>query len=1042
MPPRPSSFEQIADLIRQTRGRLRARACLIAAAWALVALVAVSAAVVITGAFIAQGGGLRAGAIVALSVALLVVSVRFLWRPWRQWRGDDAVAEHLEQGVPTLRDGLRASIQFGAQWGQSDDDPQMVAALADSVVAELGQRDLRPVTPMAPAKRPWMIASGALVAALTLALVFPGVVRKGFAALAPSPEIDGAKVTGPLVGDLTIKLIYPDYTGRPDRLIPNTSGDFEAPKGTRVQVSATTLAPAQAVFIRFGELPQEGEDATDDAAETPETSEADEGATDDSQKSAVGAEIPLTLSEGRDATGEFVVTEAGRWRFTVVDAKGDSLVEGVKRRIKLEADREPHVELKLPEADMEIDDLQSFPVVWSANDDFGMTKANVVLSLAADPEHPEKIPQPRVAGTRVRGEDEVDLSVIQAQPGDRIALTVEVFDNNTVDGPQRGVSVTRYITINSPEAKHFEISDKLRALVDQFVDVLADRLEVDLQAPGEVPVPGRVDALIGVTTAAANALGDLLSEMVDDPLTPKEVRLALLGRLGELEKAVDLEQQVLAQQRDALEQQAAPAVRRQAKKNEQVIDKVEQTILLLEAMVARLAIEDLMAIKDRIQADKENLRQLIEEYKKNPDDQLKARIMREIQRLKQRIDEMRARMAQMRQKLPEEFLNLDGLKNDEMTDGLKDSKDALSEMEKMLEEGNIEDALKALEEMTQALDDITKALDQDFQELHSETNPEMQRAINELMDQTRDLMKQQEKIQQETDEAAKAQAEAQRKLLEEQMKAQMDRIKQRAKRLEELAKDIDGRRMPSYQQEDLNALRQRADDLKGALDREALMEALEMAERSADHLDTLERLERNRGPMNTEGNKSKIMQGKGVNELIIQDLSEILEQAQRMAQQSQDQEQMQQMSQRQQRLGQQAQRLQQRIQRRRQQAPSMPGDAEERAQRAGDAMRRAGQRLGQGKPRQAQSEQQQAMNELKGLMKDMQQSLKPQRAERPGQQQQQGRRGTRNDKVRIPGADEYQAPAEFRQELLEAMKDRAPEAYEEQVRRYYESLVQ
>ena len=45
------------------------------------------------------------------------------------------------------------------------------------------------------------------------------------------------------------------------------------------------------------------------------------------------------------------------------------------------------------------------------------------------------------------------------------------------------------------------------------------------------------------------------------------------------------------------------------------------------------------------------------------------------------------------------------------------------------------------------------------------------------------------------------------------------------------------------------------------------------------------------------------------------------------------------------------------------------------------------------------------------------------------------------DKVRIPGSEEYRVPEEFREEILEAMKAKAPERYQEQVKRYYEELV-
>ena len=43
--------------------------------------------------------------------------------------------------------------------------------------------------------------------------------------------------------------------------------------------------------------------------------------------------------------------------------------------------------------------------------------------------------------------------------------------------------------------------------------------------------------------------------------------------------------------------------------------------------------------------------------------------------------------------------------------------------------------------------------------------------------------------------------------------------------------------------------------------------------------------------------------------------------------------------------------------------------------------------------------------------------------------------------VRIPGADEYRAPREWREELREAMREQAPEKFRDEVRRYYEELV-
>jgi hypothetical protein len=45
------------------------------------------------------------------------------------------------------------------------------------------------------------------------------------------------------------------------------------------------------------------------------------------------------------------------------------------------------------------------------------------------------------------------------------------------------------------------------------------------------------------------------------------------------------------------------------------------------------------------------------------------------------------------------------------------------------------------------------------------------------------------------------------------------------------------------------------------------------------------------------------------------------------------------------------------------------------------------------------------------------------------------------EKVEIPGAEAYKAPEEFRKDLMEAMKQGAPEKYKGEVSRYYQELV-
>ncbi len=1000
MTPPPPAFERIERALRLTRRRLRLRAGVSALGWLLAAGGVALAIAVLVGAAGASSVWAR-GALVALGlIGIGAVAARVLW-PLRGTGRDAAVAAHLEDQLGTLHDGLLASVQFRAAWPDVPaGSPALVEGLAHQMAARLDGADLGALTPLRPARRGWIAAGGVAVAWAILLLAAPRWVDAGLAALSPPPlNALGERQTGPLVGDLIVTLHFPDHVKRKPRTIPNSTGDIEAPKGTRVEISATTLAPARGAALRFGE----GQ-----------------------------AELPLALSEGRDLRGEFVIDAAGTWRFALVSAEGETLVEGLDRRLRVEPDRPPTVTLQLPAEDVTLEDLRGVPVAYEARDDFGLSKSAIIISLAEHPEHPEEIVQPGVEGARYDGADEVDLTVIQAQPGDRLALTAVAWDNNGVDGPQKGASVTRYITVNSPHQKHYALAEKLQASIEKLLTALADRLELEWK--GE-RLAARLSEIAGTTRGAAEALGEVVEAMAEDPLTPEEVRLALAGRLGALEKAMAAEQRFADDAAPSLDALDAPTLRIGQRHNDEVIEELEQAIVLVEAMVARLALEDMAALAEELRASKERLRDLIEAYRKNPNDALKARIMRDIQRLRDRMREMQARMAKIRQKLPEEFLNLDGLKKDDVAKGLDKSKDQLAELEKMLEEGKVDEALSALDEMSKALDELSASLDQDMQDLHAETNPEMQKAISELMDQTRDLMKRQEEAAKATDAAAAKQAEAQRKALEEQLGQKLAEAKDKARKLRESVEQLATERMPSIAEEEMGHLGQRTQELEGALERNQIVEALEMADRSMDHLDAMERF--NRYDPQGDRYRDLVQKSRKLDQALMKDLAELLDSARQQSAQALSPGEAEALRQQQQGLAEAAKRLQQRIEQRGEKMPGLQGEPMQRIQQAEDAMRRSADQLGQQQPGQARPGQQEAMSELQALMEGLKQANKPQRADR-----QQGKsRQTSREKVRIPGAEEYEAPAEFRKELLDAMKQRPTDAYREQVKRYYESLI-
>jgi hypothetical protein len=212
------------------------------------------------------------------------------------------------------------------------------------------------------------------------------------------------------------------------------------------------------------------------------------------------------------------------------------------------------------------------------------------------------------------------------------------------------------------------------------------------------------------------------------------------------------------------------------------------------------------------------------------------------------------------------------------------------------------------------------------------------------------------------------------------------------------------------------------------------MEALEMAERAMDHLNGLERL--SRFDRDQTRHRRLVETGKVQDGEVIKALSELIERARNSSQQANGVEQMSGFGQRQRELVEASGRLRRRMQAGSEKVPGLKGAPMKHIEDANGSMRSASDQLRGHQPGRAHAEQRQAEQHLRSLMEGLRSSAKPQEAKR----QKRGRRHSR-DRVRIPGAEDYEAPAEFRKELLDAMKEKPDEAYREQVKRYYESLV-
>jgi len=150
-------------------------------------------------------------------------------------------------------------------------------------------------------------------------------------------------------------------------------------------------------------------------------------------------------------------------------------------------------------------------------------------------------------------------------------------------------------------------------------------------------------------------------------------------------------------------------------------------------------------------------------------------------------------------------------------------------------------------------------------------------------------------------------------------------------------------------------------------------------------------------------------------------------------------------------LEQQAGALQEKLAELAQQAPVFPPSAQQQLGESRGHMGQAAEELGARNPQRGHGQQELALDALARFRKGLEEATKQRGggsgagfpfpfAESGGEQGGDGLEPSR-EPVKIPGAEAHKVPEEFRKDLLEAMKQGAPERYRSDVQRYYEELV-
>ncbi len=944
------------------------------------------------------------------SLALLAFTIRRLLLAHRASAADEAIARQLAPADPALRSDLVSAVELSRARAGLAVSGAASLELLDAHLLRTGTAaaavDLAAVLPPRRARRA-AAALGAVTLAWALALAFThgAAWRAAGRLLGGDPPSALGQSLESITGDLELSFRFPAHTNRPPLRLSGTSGEIRAPRGTEVDLRTRADRPVEAAELLLQKA--DGSPA---------------------------GRVALAVSGGRELSGRLLLDEPGSYRFRFATARGATVAEGPPIPLVVEPDAFPTVRIGAPAAELELPGDATVHVEWSAEDDHGLSGLSLVLRGPAGTE--TRRPLRALTGLRRdAGGFELPLAPFRLGEGERLLYWLEVEDNDAVSGPKKGASATQAIKIYS-EAEHRRAAmEQARAAWEQLVAHLADRLELPAGA-------GAAGAALDKTLRSLHqSLGTTAAALKKDPVAPRQVAQALANVAASLRTA---EQRATAVRQSAA--RTAAAGQPLAAMASQVtwadgllVAELEKDVLYLEQLFDKTRAGELVRLARELGARKRELQAVLERLRDQPGDAARQEALAQLKRLRARMAELQARLAETARGFNDQHLNAEAMAELQKQKALDSPLDAI---EQAIQRGDMAAAMKALDQLSAQLDKLAAGL-----ERTAESPDAGQQALMKEMLAFKDQLDRVERQQRET----AAQTEQLRNQVRQRLGPKLEEAKQGAAALEQLAREarqsLDRAQpgVPPHGEPDLDAAREALADLQRALSLRDLEASAEQAARAQGPTQRLQQA--------TQSSPAAEQVKEAAQRIArIRDRLGKLTPDAGQAMTPGDRQQLGELAGKQQALERQAGELQQKLSQLSEKAPIFPPQAQGLLGESRGHMGSAAGELQGRNPQRGLGEQQAALERLGQFKKGLEQVAKQGQGGKgggfpfpfgetgAGQQEGDGTDPTQQ-KVVIPGSEAHRLPEEFRRDLLEAMKQGSPERYRGEVQRYYEELV-
>jgi hypothetical protein len=818
-------------------------------------------------------------------------------------------------------------------------------------------------------------------------------------------------VDPPEIADIQINLFPPAYAGLAS--VQSAGGNIEGLKGSTLRLDATSTKE-----IIKAEL------ILDD-----------------------GKRLPLKI-EGRKLQANLVLFQSQRYRILVEDAFGFQNAP-IAYELRAKPDAFPTVDLLVPTEDIEVNGDEILPLEYSARDDFGIGEINLVIRVG---EREEKIRLEKDDARQLilRGQFKWDLGRLALREGEEAVFHLQALDNDTISGPKLGSSKSLRLRLKNLKAEHRQVAQMIQDLNNRMVDALGDHLESPL--PGDQNAPAANDNDQKLERTLAEAL-KRTEEVIQRTEKDRMSDFATWSDLEALKRNLEFTKNELLQR-----QQQAKTAEDKLQARDEISSELERMSLLSEDIGKRLNAQEAASTAQDLARGQERLMDALDKLQSG-DKNLDA-IMKQLSELAKTLASLQHALGQMAQQMPDDFMNAEAMRSL----GFNEMFSALDEIRKKLMAGDLEGARQLARELFNQMASMVAALQNSQRQSMASSMGRMQGEMQRSNSELQQIAREQQEILLGTEEINKSALSQRDSALKEKLDRFLEKALQELGQLTKVFPDREGG------DDDPDITKKLDETTMNQLVKNLIAKLLAKDFPGYDEGDQTARNEL--AKPHTPAQAPKVQLADKTLKNLKSELDALLGEPGR-AMNDDEKKTVRDLAQRQSALKERTEELHEKLDSLFQLFPSLDPKILQGIKEAGNSMGSASDRLGQLDSPGAVPPERSALERLSQSQQQMQSSMQ-QMAQRgqlgnmpvtrlfrqgrfmpggmlmplPGMPQfpqfdvEGGVTGLEMERFRLPGKEDYKAPRNFREEILESLKQGVPPQMKEQIERYFKNLTE